>query len=112
MGQKAAKEANNEKIKANKKSKMNKPTYKCNHKKCKKREWIKVECNKCLKSFCLKHRSPDAHKCDGNKAKTIREHRDQFLKKVMANQPKQSCAEQMAQSNQHKTKQPPSIIVQ
>ena len=107
----AAKQANIDKIKANKKSKVNKPTYKCTHKKCKKREWIKIECKECLKSFCLKHRAPDAHKCDGDKCRTIREKRDKFIKKVLAKETKQSCAKQMAQSTQHKTKPSPSIIV-
>merc|ERR1712032_475060 len=84
---------NAEKIKANKASKINQPTFKCQHKKCKKREWIKIECNKCLKSFCLRHRAPDSHKCDGDKAKTIRQKREKLM---------QSCAKQMMQSNKKK----------
>merc|ERR1719334_993443 len=54
---------NNNKIKKNQSSKVNVPTFKCEHRKCRKREWVPFECNRCSKSFCLKHRSPDAHKC-------------------------------------------------
>merc|ERR1712154_275101 len=51
------------KIAQNKQSKVNRPKYKCHHRKCKKREWIKIECNLCHQTFCLKHRSPDDHVC-------------------------------------------------
>ena len=51
------------KIEENKKSKINRPIYKCHRRKCRKREWIKIECNRCLRTFCLKHRSPDDHVC-------------------------------------------------
>merc|ERR1712038_1723206 len=51
------------KIARNKKSKVNRPIYKCHRRKCKKREWIKIECNRCHHTYCLKHRSPDDHVC-------------------------------------------------
>ncbi|CAF1078289.1 unnamed protein product [Rotaria magnacalcarata] len=38
---------------------------KCSFNSCKQREAIQVNCNKCLKTFCLKHRFPDDHKCGG-----------------------------------------------
>ncbi len=38
---------------------------KCSLTSCKQREVIQVKCDKCLKTFCLKHRFPDDHKCQG-----------------------------------------------
>ena len=37
--------------------------HECHHAKCAKREFIKIECNQCLQTFCLKHRFPDNHDC-------------------------------------------------
>ncbi|CAF0992699.1 unnamed protein product [Rotaria sordida] len=36
---------------------------KCSVSSCKQREAIQVKCEKCLKTFCLRHRFPDDHKC-------------------------------------------------
>ena len=30
---------------------------------CKQSEAVEVKCDQCLKTFCLKHRFPDDHKC-------------------------------------------------
>ncbi|CAF3432420.1 unnamed protein product [Rotaria sp. Silwood1] len=38
---------------------------KCSFTSCKQREAIQVKCDKCLKTYCLKHRFPDDHKCQG-----------------------------------------------
>ncbi|CAF4427943.1 unnamed protein product [Rotaria sp. Silwood2] len=38
-------------------------TNKCSVSSCKQREAIQVKCEKCLKTFCLRHRFPDDHKC-------------------------------------------------
>ncbi len=38
---------------------------KCSFISCKQREAIQVKCDKCLRTFCLKHRFPDDHKCQG-----------------------------------------------
>ena len=38
---------------------------KCCFTTCKQREAIQVKCNECLKTFCLKHRFPDDHRCQG-----------------------------------------------
>ncbi|CAF1200494.1 unnamed protein product [Rotaria sordida] len=38
---------------------------KCSLISCKQREAVKVKCDKCLKTFCFKHRFPDDHKCQG-----------------------------------------------
>jgi len=38
---------------------------KCSVTSCKQREAIKVNCDKCRKTFCLKHRFPDDHQCHG-----------------------------------------------
>ena len=38
---------------------------KCSLNSCKQREAIPVNCEKCLKTFCLRHRFPDDHKCQG-----------------------------------------------
>ena len=37
----------------------------CSVKKCKQKEMIKVECDQCKKNFCLKHRHPLDHQCQG-----------------------------------------------
>ena len=86
-------------VERNKKSKINKPIYKCHRRKCKKKEWIKIECNKCRRTFCLKHRSPDDHKCQGPVAHGA----SHCAKQVM-----------MAQSGKmgFSVKQSPSILVQ
>jgi len=38
---------------------------KCSFNSCKQREVIQVKCDKCLKTFCIKHRFPEDHKCQG-----------------------------------------------
>ena len=38
---------------------------KCSVQSCKQREAIKVNCEKCTRSFCLRHRFPDDHQCQG-----------------------------------------------
>ena len=38
---------------------------KCSVKKCKQSEFIKVECDQCRLNFCLKHRHPADHECQG-----------------------------------------------
>jgi len=38
-------------------------TNKCSVKKCKQKEMMKVQCDKCKQSFCLKHRHPQDHEC-------------------------------------------------
>jgi len=38
---------------------------KCSLTSCKQREIIQVKCDKCLKTFCLKHRFAEDHKCQG-----------------------------------------------
>lgn len=48
-------------IKRIKKSKINIPIYKCHRRKCKKMEWIKIQCKQCLLTFCIKHRFHDLH---------------------------------------------------
>jgi len=40
---------------------------KCSVSTCKQREAIQVNCEKCSKTFCLRHRFPDDHKCQGFK---------------------------------------------
>lgn len=44
-------------------------TNKCNLKKCKNKEVIPVICNECSLNFCLKHRHPIDHNCEGQNAK-------------------------------------------
>lgn len=41
---------------------------KCSVSTCKQREAMEVKCEKCLKTFCLRHRFPDDHKCQGMKS--------------------------------------------
>jgi len=38
-------------------------TNRCNVKKCKQKEMMKVVCDQCKLSFCLKHRHPQDHQC-------------------------------------------------
>ncbi|CAF1025628.1 unnamed protein product [Adineta ricciae] len=38
---------------------------KCSVASCKQREAIPVNCEKCSKTFCLRHRFPDDHRCQG-----------------------------------------------
>lgn len=42
-------------------------TNKCNVKGCKQKEVIRITCDICLKSYCLKHRHPADHKCQEQK---------------------------------------------
>ena len=98
------------KISKNKKIQINKPQhnggYKCHYKKCKKYEWINIECNKCLKTFCLSHRSPDDHKCKGpknnhknkynDKNAKLRKQRESFLNKLSL---KQSCSTEVTSAD-------------
>lgn len=39
-------------------------TNKCSVASCKQREAINVKCEKCSRSFCLRHRFPDDHRCN------------------------------------------------
>lgn len=43
-------------------------TNKCSLKGCKKKEVIPVVCNECTLNYCLKHRHPSDHKCEGKVA--------------------------------------------
>ncbi|KAJ8910139.1 hypothetical protein NQ315_016108 [Exocentrus adspersus] len=45
-------------------------TNKCTYKNCKIKEVIPVICNDCSFNFCLKHRHPSDHSCEGKNAKT------------------------------------------
>jgi len=45
-------------------------TNKCSVKGCKLKEVIRITCNVCQKSYCLKHRHPNDHKCEEQKAMT------------------------------------------
>jgi len=38
-------------------------TNRCTVKKCKQKEMMKVQCDQCKQSFCLKHRHPQDHEC-------------------------------------------------
>ncbi|CAF0748950.1 unnamed protein product [Didymodactylos carnosus] len=40
-------------------------TNRCSAPNCKQREAIRLNCDKCLKTYCLKHRFPEDHKCNG-----------------------------------------------
>ena len=46
---------------------------KCSYSCCKQREVIQVKCDKCLQTFCLKHRFAEDHKCQGfqNTGRTV-----------------------------------------
>ena len=119
--QKEQNEIEKAKISKNKKSKINNPKhnggYKCSYRKCKKYEWINIECNKCSKSFCLNHRSPDDHKCKGPKTKhkmdknaKLRQQRQAFLNNLSL---KQSCSTEVASAtNEAKQFNEKSIMVQ
>ena len=53
---------------------------KCSVSSCKQREAIQVNCEKCLKTFCLRHRFPDDHRCQGLNRETNRnQEQDDFL---------------------------------
>lgn len=45
---------------------------KCSISSCKQREAIEVNCEKCAKTFCLRHRFPDDHRCQGLTKETNR----------------------------------------
>mmetsp|Transcript_47949 Transcript_47949/g.79529 ORF Transcript_47949/g.79529 Transcript_47949/m.79529 type:complete len:164 (-) Transcript_47949:91-582(-) len=110
-----AKQLQHEKIKQNKQSGVNRATCRCQFKKCKKKQWINIECNHCAKSFCLAHRNPDDHKCDyikatkpeQDKSAKLRRQRQAFLDSCSASQ---TCAKQ--NGNASKTKQQQHIMVQ
>lgn len=40
-------------------------TNKCSMKGCKQKEIVRVVCNECKLNYCLKHRHPTDHKCEG-----------------------------------------------
>ena len=40
-------------------------TNACSAKGCKKKEMMRVECTSCRQSFCIGHRFPDDHQCQG-----------------------------------------------
>lgn len=44
-------------------------TNKCTYRKCKNKEVIPVVCNECSLNFCLKHRHPTDHCCEGKGAR-------------------------------------------
>lgn len=53
---------------------------KCSISSCKQREAIQVNCEKCLKTFCLRHRFPDDHRCQELIRQTNRnQEQDDFL---------------------------------
>jgi len=43
-------------------------TNKCNKHKCKKKELVKITCDSCKLNFCLTHRHPKDHDCEGPKS--------------------------------------------
>lgn len=51
------------------KSRRNIFTNKCSYKRCKTKEVMPVICNDCALNFCLKHRHPSDHSCEGKAAK-------------------------------------------
>ncbi|CAM4785227.1 unnamed protein product [Rotaria magnacalcarata] len=53
-------------------------TNKCSVPSCKQREAIQVKCDKCLRTYCLRHRFPDDHKCQ-TLEKQNRNQRDQDI---------------------------------
>lgn len=44
-------------------------TNRCSYNKCKNKEVIPVICNECSKNYCVKHRHPTDHSCDGRKSR-------------------------------------------
>ena len=71
---------------------------KCSLKKCKQTEFIKVSCERCHQNFCLKHRHPTDHECQGPIAR-------------QGGQPS-SRAAQAAMARQQQTGQPSSRAAQ
>lgn len=47
-------------------------TNKCNKPKCKKKELVKITCDSCKLTFCLTHRHPTDHNCEGPTASSRR----------------------------------------
>lgn len=43
----------------------------CSLQGCKIKEMIPVVCKECKKNYCLRHRFPDDHKCEGKKGKAL-----------------------------------------
>jgi hypothetical protein len=52
---------------------------KCSISSCKQREAIQVNCEKCLKTFCLRHRFPDDHQCQGLRTTNHIQEQNDFL---------------------------------
>jgi len=52
---------------------------KCSISSCKQREAIQVNCEKCLKTFCLRHRFPDDHQCQGLRNTSHIQEQNDFL---------------------------------
>ncbi|KAJ6246320.1 zinc finger protein [Anaeramoeba flamelloides] len=49
--------------------------YTCSEKGCKQKEKIQIKCTDCGLNFCLKHRNPITHNCQGKQKKTSRKKR-------------------------------------
>lgn len=67
---------------------------KCSVRLCKQREAIQVNCEKCLKTFCLRHRFPDDHQCQGlNREKDrIQEQNDFLLAQALQDSEREAAA--------------------
>jgi predicted nucleic acid binding AN1-type Zn finger protein len=66
---------------------------KCSISTCKQREAIQVNCEKCLKTFCLRHRFPDDHQCQGlrNSSNRIQEQNDFLLAQALQENEKEEA---------------------
>lgn len=69
-------------------------TNKCSISTCKQREAIQVNCEKCLKTFCLRHRFPDDHRCQGpaKENNRIQEQNDFLLAQALQESEREAAA--------------------
>jgi len=67
---------------------------KCSISSCKQREAIRVNCEKCLKTFCLRHRFPDDHQCQGltTNSNRMQEQNDYLLAKALQESEREEAA--------------------
>jgi predicted nucleic acid binding AN1-type Zn finger protein len=78
---------------------------KCSISTCKQREAIRVNCEKCLKSFCLRHRFPDDHRCQGvpststSNTNRTQEQNDYLLAKALQESEREEAAAAAARRN-------------
>lgn len=63
---------------------------KCSLKKCKQTEFIKVSCERCHQNFCLKHRHPTDHECQGPIARQGGQASSRAAQAAMARQQQQT----------------------